>query len=338
MMSRDMAEKRQIRQEAGEWLVEMTSGHIGADLQARFDAWLIADPRHAKAYERMERLAGQLEDMDVSVDESGAAVIHDIPVGVSSVDLPKPSLWGWVAGGLAAAASVVIAVWTMDVYEHKGVQAHNERYSTQMAEVQTITLADGSSVTLGAGSEIAVRFTQNERLVSLQAGDAFFDVAKVAERPFTVQAGHAQVRVVGTRFEVKSGGDAIRVGVVDGAVDVQNMAGEGSAATRLTKGQVAVAQPSGFIRQEVMAPTLMGAWRTGRLIYEDATLSQIVADIKRYYGQDIQILSPDISQLRLTVAFDDKQVDQVLENITLGLPVTVVRGADGKVSLQEKSG
>ena len=73
---------------------------------------------------------------------------------------------------------------------------------TATGESRTVTLADGSQVNLSGGSAIGVDITSEERRVRLLSGEAFFDVAHDAARPFTVEAGEARIVVLGTAFDV----------------------------------------------------------------------------------------------------------------------------------------
>lgn len=339
-MDDDMVQKKQIKQQASEWFVELTSEEGVSARESRYAEWRAADPRHDNACKRMEVLAGYLGAMDLK------PVTKSPNVSTRNTALHRGSLAGrlfskwYVAGGLAVAACLLIIVWYAGIFDQLWPGAGVEKYQTETTEIRTFTLADGSVVTMGAKSAIAVSLSSQKRHVTLKAGDAFFDVAKDAERPFYVTAGDTIVSVSGTQFEVKRSANNIHVGVAEGVVQVGKLVsandstGTGANMKRLTKGLIAISDDKGIVVRNAAVPALVGAWRNGRLIYENETLGKIVADINRYYGKKIRIISPETADLRVTVTFDRKQVDQVLFNITLGLPVELDRSIDGTVLLK----
>lgn len=252
---------------------------------------------------------------------------------------PAP-LW---AGAAAVLAVVVLAGgWSYS--------ALSPDYETRIAQVRQLTLADGTSVTLGARSAMDVHFTRDERTVRLSGGEAFFTVTSDAARPFIVQAGDKEVRVVGTRFNVNYDGQRVHVGVEEGIVDVMQPApartfpvtGEGRApadVVRLVAGQQLVAQNARALGAvQSLAGARPGGWRSGRLDYQDALLADIVADARRYYPHDIIIASPSLAGERLTTSFRTSQVREMLDSLPRILPVTVRHTANGGVELLRKDG
>ncbi|MFZ5748085.1 MAG: FecR family protein [Pseudomonadota bacterium] len=236
---------------------------------------------------------------------------------------------------LAAAAVVAafVAVWALT--------PHSRGYATQVAEVRDIPLTDGSTVTLGARSKMDVAFTDVERTVRLNDGEAFFSVAHNAQRPFIVLVGDKRVRVVGTKFNVRYDGARVRVSVLEGVVEVSQGKAPADAPAdqprlvKLVAGQQLLASDAAPLHQpEPLHGAVPGAWRGGRLDYQDAPLSEIVADANRYSARPIRIASPALAGERLTTSFRTTQIDQMLETLPQILPVSVRRDADGSVRLE----
>lgn len=117
----------------------------------------------------------------------------------------------WAAGAGVAAAVAALWLWGPLTPAY---------YATGIAEVRDIRLSDGSDVTLGASSSLAVAFRRHERRVTLTSGVAFFSVVKNPSRPFVVLVGDEEVRDVGTKFEVRRGPTGMRVSVLEGIVEV----------------------------------------------------------------------------------------------------------------------
>jgi transmembrane sensor len=111
-------------------------------------------------------------------------------------------------------------------------------YSTGIGEQRTIQLMDGSTVELNARSKVEVRLTERRRDVALIEGQALFHVAKDKLRPFVVRAGEAEVRAVGTEFDVYKKQAETVVTVVEGRVETYpGSDGAAAAAILLSAGE-----------------------------------------------------------------------------------------------------
>jgi transmembrane sensor len=212
-------------------------------------------------------------------------------------------------------------------------------YVTRIAEVRELPLEDGSVVTLGPQSTMDVTFSGNERRVTLAGGEAFFSVAPNPQRPFVVAAGDTLIRVTGTKFNVNYEGGRVRVTVLEGRVEVARAGetptvGGGPPAVELTSGQQAF-DASGLPapRIEPIRVADAGAWRQGRLSYQDAPLGEIIADANRYRAAEIRLNSPALARERITTSFRASQIDQMLATLPDTVAVTVRRNPDGTVDL-----
>lgn len=243
---------------------------------------------------------------------------------------------------LAAACLVLIAV---------GIgmtRSASPEYRTQIAEVRELILPDGSQLTLGAKSEIAkLAFSSGARRVQMGVGEAFFSVAKNPARPFFVQAGGTLIRVVGTKFNVKYDGDQVKVSVLEGMVQVIRPTGAAESVTSatgqphvtLTAGQQTVVletEPGFTARVAPIQGAAPGDWREGRLSYEDAPLSEVIADANRYRSGAITIASPTLAGERINTSFKTSQVDQMLETLPDSVNAQIVKHPDGTVEIRAK--
>lgn len=213
---------------AAEWLVRRDRG-LDPILQREFERWLRSDPRHAEAY---ALLVGTWEQLD--------------RVPADRVPLPRRRgpRWTWIAGSLAAAAALTLAVFTLaPTSEPSPLLGH--RVATPIGGFERLALPDGSVVRLNTASEVTVDFTTGERRITLTRGEASFDVAKDASRPFVVRVGEVEVRAVGTAFNVRRQDHAIEVLVTHGLVRLEDVS---SGPKRHTAELGPGATPSGVIR------------------------------------------------------------------------------------------
>ncbi len=90
--------------------------------------------------------------------------------------------------------------------------------------LQTITLADNTIISLNSHSNLAynTRYGKTNRRIKL-SGEAFFDVKRDSLLPFIVHAGPAEIRVLGTKFNVKEEGEEVVVDVEEGTVAVSSV-------------------------------------------------------------------------------------------------------------------
>ena len=176
------------------------------------------------------------------------------------------------------------------VYERREEQAGNPEYNTLVVPRQgefQVVLADGSKVYLNSESEIRYPtfFAGGERRVYLK-GEAFFEVTSDTSRPFIVNVGEMDVRVLGTRFNVNAyvPERAIRTTLVSGKVRVSDR--EDKAAVVLEPGQQAVWKKNGLTMREVDA-LAVSAWVDGKFYFEEGmTLEEITEQLQRCYDID----------------------------------------------------
>lgn len=348
-LNADETSEELLEAQAAEWFTTMHSGEATSETRERFEAWLHGDRRAKIAYREFEQV---YRDLDYVAPEAGVDL--DAALGRRERGwrafipdwLGKPAFAGGaaLAAGLALALIVAPALWPSHAPH---ADAATPDFATKTAEIREITLEDGTLVTLGAKSAIAAEFTAAARKVTLLEGEAFFEVVKDPNRPFFVAAQDTLVRVVGTKFDVKRSADIVHVSVLEGVVEVMKPGNiEETIATADTDGidkQVLTAGERVSAARRVALPEARqinqappGAWREGRLAYEDASLAEIVADLNRYYDRPIRIASSDVGDLRSTVAFQISEIDQVFDVMTAIQPIEVDRQAGGEIVIRRK--
>jgi len=328
-----------IREQAAGWAMRLQNGPLGSSEKDAFDQWRAADPRHDSTF----RLAGQswtdLASMKSETD------YQDL-LGLPTVRERVVAGWaGWRPVPVAAVAFLAVLIGS-GVFLLRGWSRGTSVYATQIAQIETVNLSDGTIVTLGGHSRIQVTFTGNARRVGLVRGEALFEVQKDAARPFFVGVLGATVRVVGTKFDVRRGKDQLRIAVLEGVVEVrppvpQEPASPTSEALQehvLRPGQQMVANTEEWNEVSVtrVDPDAVATWRTGRLFHEGAPLSEVVADANRYYHGHIRIVGEKLGAMRVTTSFRVAQIDQMIETLTVALPLTAERVANGDIVLTER--
>lgn len=305
---------------AMDWLLRVEAAPSDAALRTELEAWCRADPAHARAWARAQKTWSVL-------GESRPAHVAEWPARRPAAErrLPQSANGGrrraaWrlgAAAGLAAAAGLFLLVASVLV------NRFGADYATVTAELREVALADGSRAHLGPRSAMDVGFAVERRAVALLDGEAFFEVAADAARPFVVRAGGLDVTVVGTAFDVRLSGDQVVVAVRNGSVEVRGASGV-PAARRLGAGdRLKVDRATGNAALDKIAPAEVASWRDRRLFVDGATVAEVVGELSRYRTGWIVIGDSRLAERRVTGLFELDDTDRAL--------VALVQPFDGRV-------
>jgi transmembrane sensor len=216
----------------------------------------------------------------------------------------------------------------------------SQTFSTTVGKRDSITLSDGSRVVLGPDSRLTVPsgFGSGSRAVELH-GDAYFDVRHDAASPFAVRVGSALIQDVGTTFMVESDdANATVVTVVTGSVRLRAVDSPSGTGVLLAAGERGSIDDAGRTSTErASSPDDDVAWTTGRLVFRDAPMSRVAAEIHRWYGVRLHLDPALLSQHIKNTFYTNEPVDQVLHVIELSLGVKIERQGDSAVVVAGRS-
>ena len=167
-------------------------------------------------------------------------------------------------------------------------------------------------------------------------GDAFFSVAKDVTRPFFVVIDGVQIEAVGTQFEVRERAEGVSVAVVEGDVEVSRPESGEAQIVRLHRGESVIADYAAVDPVRNVSPDDVGAWRAGRLVYDNVELRDVVADANRYINAKIIIQDPELATERITTSFRTTQVEGMLETLQSALPLSADRQPNGDIVLHAR--
>lgn len=176
-------------------------------------------------------------------------------------------------------------------------------------------LADGSKVYLNRNSRLTYpkKFRSGSRKVSLR-GEAFFDIAPDAERPFIIDAGKAKVRVSGTSFNVITDNPDNEVEVYVSTGRVILTTNDGSQSLTLEPEFVGKVSDGGASRTRNTNANYL-AWHTDMLFYDGERLEIVFSDLKRVFNIDIKASDPAINNYKLTSPFERQPHDTIIKLI-----------------------
>lgn len=312
---------------AADWAGRQDARPLSPEEQAEFETWLHSDVRCFGAYARAcAVLQVALEDTLKTPRKPPA--------------LPRMDR-RWFLGGATAA---VVAGVSYTVVQAPAAAART--YGSELGEIRVIPLEDGSRITLNTDSLVSVEFQDTRRLIKLLRGEAFFEVAHSATRPFIVSGPQVQVRTVGTAYSVRlDEGGPMKVLVTTGRVAVENiesrlrasvndmlarlpLPAQGRNAVFVNAGQEALIQPvgKGAGQVEVSIRTLAPdrseralLWRDGQLSFEGETLKQAVTEFARYSRRRIEIRDARLAKQRVSGLFNADDPEGFSSAIALSL-------------------
>ena len=319
--------------QAAAWFARLQGEDASGDDWLAFESWL-AVPAHAAAYEAVEALWLALDDDAPAIQAALDAQPTSTPMAAPRRALPRraaegrPTRRAWLAAGGVLAASLVAGVFVTANWP--APVDSTQTYRTAAGEVRDIALADGTHIRLNGASALSVRLGRDARRVEMADAEATFDVAHDPQRPFLITVGDRQVRVVGTEFNISHHEGQTALTVRRGIVEVRPAALVDAPPTRLVVGQQ-LRHRDGESHSTVSAvePDTAFAWTQGQLVYRDAPLSEVAADLSRRFARPVRAADAATGAMRFTgvLVIDDE--DAVLRRLEAFAPVKAepVRGA-----------
>ncbi|MCK9636830.1 MAG: FecR family protein [Methylobacter tundripaludum] len=263
------------------WFARLQDSKTSQRDRAEFADWLAASPAHQAAYDKVARL-WQSQALNVALSQYAA-----IPLPQKQ-QKPPPQRWAAAACIVLASGWLLLGSGLIERWQADAVTATGEQ--------RRIVLADGSAVTLNTDTALAFNTIGERRGVKILSGEAYFEVQPDKTRPFIVETEQGTVRVVGTRFSVKTGG-ATQVDVESGIVVCAGLRGD---SRQLTAGQHTSIAGQGVAGITPVDTGRAFAWLNGRLIFQDQPLAEVIAELDRYHPGAIVITDAKLGQTRVT--------------------------------------
>ena len=351
----------EIEVAAAAWFAMKQAEGWTPERQIEFDAWLKQSTAHRIAFLRVSEAWKRFGDLDAptmnctpgAIPDRGdwvwcslpqdaerslsgeRVVVHQNPplevrrtVAFASRAL-SPRIWR------SAAAAVTLAVLAAIGLTSWYVAHQSTSYRTEVGQIRSVPLEDGSHVTLDTGSRIEVAVRADERRIDLIGGDAYFEVAKDPARPFVVSVERARVVAVGTQFYVERDDNGFIVLVTEGKIRLERPAespqevSAGSEA-RLDSSGLRMSHPTDMEVEETLG------WRSGYLLFRDTSLVEAVAKFNRYTHKKMLIKDPSIAGIRIGGHFRLEDVQGFLWLLKSGFPINVDERGD-RIVLTKRS-
>jgi len=234
------------------------------------------------------------------------------------------------------AAAAILIVGSFMVWNNLNVPT--ESIAT-IENTEEVRLADNTEVSINRGSHFNYpnSFSDNERKVELK-GEAFFDVAKNPEKPFIIQTGNLQVRVLGTSFNIRNydNEDLAEVTVKSGKVEVSTLNGSQKWILEAND-QLTLNKKDKKINLEENVKNLNAlAWSTKELSFKNEKLQKVKEAIEHTYNVEIEISERALLECGYTIhqTLKNESLENVLEALKVSFQMESVKKVDKKYILQ----
>jgi len=330
--------KTSVQQEAAQWVIELDQGDLSEARQQALQRWLAKSRTNEREFMELAQLWGLADQLAqyLSVESR------------SSPAAPRPLRWHSQRAIAACFMAVCILSGVVFLFAPGIKQAPSTlHYHTAIGEIREIALADGSTISLNTNSRIEVVYSDHQRRVLLQSGEALFKVAKDTARPFSVEVGDKVVTAVGTAFNIRKSGHSANLTVTEGRVRVDGRATQtiddrsdkadlpslmvvaGEEITIAPKAQKAVAK---FDQTDVERKL---SWTTGMLTFDETPLEQVIAEVTRYTETKIIIDDQALKTLKVGGYFKAGETEAMFEVLQLSFNIDVKLRDDNVVVLKK---
>ena len=309
----DIEANDSIDAQAASWFARNRNDASRADRKA-FAAWH-AVAAHARAYAEFEQLWADLAQLQ--------QLNKPVPLPKRKPSILRPAL--------AVAAAVLCATLTTQIgaprtLYHSQVPAHAKG-------MRTLNLPDGSTLYVNANTRLRLDFTAHQRIVHLDKGQLYIEVAADKERPLYVQAGEANVRVVGTGFDVRRSQQQLVVSVAHGQVAFE-LDAKTPVALLGAQQRATYSYAKGTLQQQTLTAEEVADWRSGHLSFRNRELASLIDELSLYRPQAPLQVNHAVAQLKVSGSLDVNDPDALLNALPALLPVKAVASADGIVRIE----
>ncbi|HEX6860048.1 MAG TPA: FecR domain-containing protein [Caulobacteraceae bacterium] len=308
--------------EAIAWFTRQRGGLTDAEAR-ELDAWLEADPAHLEAFEATARAWARLE-LPREAPEM-------LALRAKALEVTPERRMVWRAAAAVAAAAVLgggVFGWQQLQFR----EYPNQTFRTEVGQRSTVTLPDGSVVTLNTDTVLRTRADGERRVLYLDKGQAFFKVAHDKAHPFEVHAAGRTVTALGTAFDVRVDQGRFAVTLVEGKVRVETPSPSPAAPAADRSAPATATKPvAGPVQDvELVAGNQFTAlddsrwsvgradtarettWLTGWLTFQNEPLGQVVREFARYSDRQI-VLDPALANRPITGRFKAGDVDAFVQ-------------------------
>jgi len=279
-----------VEDQAAVWIGRQEHKSWSASDQKELDAWLEQSLVNSIAYWRIEAAWKRTERL---------AALRPIAKG----PMPAADIVHLKALAKRAAALLAIAA-LMGGFAFYAMRPTERTYATTFGAREILSLADGSQIELNTDTILRISGEAGQRKVSLDQGEAYFQIKHDPAHPFVVSVGNRRVVDIGTKFSIRKSAQDVEVALTEGSARIESSGQRQEGSITLKPGDVVIATASALSIKRTPLPALENrlGWRRGVLIFSSTTLGDAAAQFNRYARTKLVVTGP-AAQLKIDGTF-----------------------------------
>ncbi len=343
--------RNSILNDAAGWDARLRAPDCNNVERATFKRWCEASPENQQQFDELQMLLGGLRSAREAPEIRSLREASLNAAAPAAERRGGARAWGLGAAAVLSVLAIGLFYVSMGDIGRSGAESDvRPSFATAVGERSTTSLEDGTVTVLNTNTRLQVAYSDQERRVMLLQGQALFDVAKEPDRPFVVVAGEHRITAIGTVFDVRFEGKDVQVTMIEGVVEVIVEAPLGANPTglsvqptpvRLTAGQqlsTSAIASSRVLNVEDIDVERATIWRQGRVFFEDAPLSEAVAEMNRYSTTQIVVRDTALDAHRVNGMFYTGRQANFVDALAAYFPLYVERVAANRILLKAERG
>ena len=247
------------------------------------------------------------------------------------VEMPLRRRWL----SIAASVAVIVGVGLL-ANNYLSNQVAWETASTHMGETQKLNLSDGSTIVLNEGSRLTypTTFDASKRSVKLE-GEAFFEIAKNPNKPFTIETAHTTTTILGTSFNIRAynSDNYTEIQVATGKVSFSPTISEKE--LTLSAGQEGIFNHTTNVLKPEKKSTLNGlSWLNQKLSFKKTPLHRVISDLERHFSIQIELENKAIENCEYISLFNNPDKEVILETLSSAFELELVQTSTDNYQLK----
>lgn len=341
-MVNNISNKQKIQKEALNWISLMNSG-LSSEDKYQLTSWINQDKYH---HEMIRSLIPQ-NKIEVLDGLSGIFPVEPASNKPNKALTAITIVFSFIVFLILAMKLVLGTSSPLN----ESIYNHHQTFATKVGEHATYALPDGTSAQLNTNSLLVIDYSENQRRVTLEQGEANFDVAKDKNRPFTVISGDKSFTALGTIFNVQKDNEfSMELMVTEGKVLI---AKSDEALMNLSKafkhskealsiGDIVNSGEKAIIANNEVLPVkkvdLVNvqqdlSWQQGMLIFNGTPLTQVLEEVSRYSDMDFQLTDPNIANIKISGYFKIGDVEGLLASLHHNFKISHTQKTDNIIYL-----
>lgn len=307
--------------QAAYWAAQLATDEAPQDDRDACEAWCREHPLHRLAMDRMRGLDARFDN----ADDAGRETIETI--------LERQSRKRHRYGGLALGLILIVSGGWLAA-QSMTIRGLFPDFETARGEQRTITLADGSGVTIDTDAALDFRRGEADRTVTLFRGQILVRVAKDQARPFVVETRDGTATARGTAFIVRRDDEATTLTVIESIVRACPAKAGPEACVDLSPGDRVRLEPGRLSRLGRIDPETAAIWAEGWLAVDDQPAARVLSELNRYRRTPVRFDAGDLDGVRISGSFPLADPDRALDGIVRSTGLYLSRDDDGAARLR----